>query len=85
MPQQARYDGFRAIQMIQYKAQSAGNDGSFSRAVTPYWIIWVAPFGRVENPSSVLSPKSAYFWCVSWKGLAIAGETRLTANGFSTR
>ncbi len=47
-------DGFRAIQMIQDKAQTAGNGISFSRAAPkvgalgdPDWIIWIAPFGRV--------------------------------------
>lgn len=52
--QQARIDRFRAFQMIQDKAQTAGNGGSFSRAVTPYWIIWKTPFGRAEKPSSAL-------------------------------
>jgi dCTP deaminase len=34
--------------MIQDKAQSEENGKSFSRTATPYWIIWVAPFGRVR-------------------------------------
>ena len=37
--------------MIQDKAQSARNGMSFSRTATPYWIIWVAPFGRAVKPS----------------------------------
>ncbi len=52
--QQGCIDRFRAIQMIQDKAQSADNGASFSRAVTPYWIIWVAPFGRVVKRSSTV-------------------------------
>ncbi len=52
--QQGRFDGFRATRMIQDKAQSAGNGMSFSRTVTPYWIIRVAPFGRVVKRSSAV-------------------------------
>ena len=41
--------------MLQDKAQSEGNGMSFARAVTPYWSIRVAPFGRaVKQPSAVL-------------------------------
>jgi hypothetical protein len=43
--------GFRATQMSQDKAQFAGNGMSFSRTATPYWSIWVAPFGRVVKRS----------------------------------
>ena len=46
--------GFRAIQMFQDKAQSAGNGMSFSRTATPYWSIWVAPFGRAVKQSSAV-------------------------------
>jgi len=55
------YDGYdvggyierlRATQIIQDKAQSAGNGMSFSRTATPYWIIRVAPFGRAVKRSS---------------------------------
>ena len=44
-------DGFRAAQMIQVKAQPAGNGMPFSRAATLDCIIWVAPFGRVVKQS----------------------------------
>jgi len=40
--------------MIQDKAQSAGNSMSFTRTATPYWIIWVAPFGRAVKRSSAV-------------------------------
>jgi len=40
--------------MIQAKAQSAGNGMSFPRTATPYWIIWVAPFGRALKRSSAV-------------------------------
>jgi len=39
-------NGFRAIQMIQDKAQSEVNGIPLTRAVTPDWIIWIAPCGR---------------------------------------
>jgi len=52
--QQGCIDGFRATQMIQDKAQSAVNDVSITRAATPDWIIWVAPFGRVVKRSSAV-------------------------------
>ena len=48
---QGDIDGFRATQMIQVKAQPAGNGMSFSRAATLDCIIWVAPFGRVVKQS----------------------------------
>ena len=51
---QGDIDGFRATQMIQDKAQSAGNGRPFSRTATPYWIIWVAPFGRAGKRSSAV-------------------------------
>ena len=71
--QQGRFDGFRATRMIQDKAQSAVArfsclpvgiaqnmnwlGMSFTRAATPYWIIRVAPFGRVvKRSSAVLRP-----------------------------
>ena len=40
--------------MIQDKAQSAENGMSFTRTATPYWIIWVAPFGRAVKRSSAV-------------------------------
>ncbi len=40
--------------MIQDKAQFVGNGMSFSRTATPYWIIWVAPFGRAVKRSSAV-------------------------------
>jgi len=68
--QQGRFDGFRATRMIQDKAQSAVAlfsclpvsmaqnttwlGMSFTRAATPYWIIRVAPFGRVVKRSSAV-------------------------------
>jgi hypothetical protein len=52
--QQGRFDEFRATQMIQDKAQAAVNGLSFTRTATPYWIIWVAPFGRVVKRSSAV-------------------------------
>ena len=45
--QQGSIDEFRAAQMIQDRAQSVGNAVPFPRTATPYWIIWVAPSGRV--------------------------------------
>ena len=48
---QGDIDGFRATQMIQVKAQPAGNGMPFSRAATPDCIIWVAPCGRVVKQS----------------------------------
>jgi len=48
---QAYNVGFRATQMVQDKTQSAGNGMSFSRAATPYWDIWAAPFGRAVKRS----------------------------------
>ncbi len=39
--------------MIQDKAQSQGMV-ALSRAATPYWIIWVAPFGRAVKRSSAV-------------------------------
>jgi hypothetical protein len=47
----AYIDGFRATQMFQDKAQSAGNGMSFPRTETQYWGIWVAPFGRAVKRS----------------------------------
>ena len=47
-------NGLRATQMIQDNAQSEKNGESFSRAATPYWIIWVTPFGRAVNRSSTV-------------------------------
>jgi len=48
-------DGFRAAQMLQDKAQPAGNGSSLSRAATPDWSIWAAPCGRaVKQLSAVL-------------------------------
>jgi len=52
--QQGCIDGFRAPQMIPGKAQFEGNGESVSRAATPYWIIWVAPFGRAVKRSSAV-------------------------------
>jgi hypothetical protein len=49
---QGSIDGFRAFQMIQDKAQSAGNGQPFSRAATRSWIIWKAPCGRAVKRSS---------------------------------
>ena len=46
--------GFRATQMFQDKAQFAGNGMSFSRTATPYWSIWVAPYGRAVKQSSAV-------------------------------
>jgi hypothetical protein len=43
--------GFRATQMIQVKAQPAGNGMPFTRAATLDCIIWVAPFGRAVRQS----------------------------------
>ena len=41
--------------MIQDKAQFAVNGRPFSSAATPYWIIWVAPYGRAgKRPSALL-------------------------------
>ena len=40
--------------MIQGKAQSEENGESFSRTATPYWIIWIAPFGRTARHSPAL-------------------------------
>ena len=51
---QLRFAVFRVIQIIQDKAQSDENDESFSRTATPYWIIWIVPFGRVAKHSSAL-------------------------------
>ena len=42
---------FRANQMIRDEAQSADNGTSLLRTVTLYWIIWLAPFGRVGKRS----------------------------------
>ena len=42
---------FRAKQMIQDKTQSADNGWSLLRAVTPYWVICLAPFGRAGKRS----------------------------------
>ena len=53
---------FRAEQMIQDKAQSADNGWSLLRAVTPYWVICLAPFGRAGKRSSVASAEGAYSW-----------------------
>jgi hypothetical protein len=36
----------RAKQMTQDKAQTVDNGMSLLRAVTPYWVICLAPFGR---------------------------------------
>jgi len=47
----AYIDGFRATQMFQDKAQSAGNGMSFPRTETQYWSIWAAPFGRAVKRS----------------------------------
>jgi hypothetical protein len=52
--QQVNIDGFRATRIIQDKAQSEGNGWPLSRAVTPYWMIRVAPFGRVVKRSSAV-------------------------------
>ena len=54
MVQQGYIDEFRATQMILGKAQSAGNGMSFPKTATQYWIIWVAPFGRVVKRSSAV-------------------------------
>jgi hypothetical protein len=51
---QGNIDGFRALQMIQDQAQSAGNGQPFARAATPYWIICKAPFGRAVKRSSAV-------------------------------
>ncbi len=48
---QASIDMFRAKQMIQDKAQTADNGMSLLRAVTPYWVICFAPFGRAGKRS----------------------------------
>jgi len=40
--------------MFQDKAQFAENGMSFSRTATPYWSIWVAPFGRAVKQSSAV-------------------------------
>ena len=83
---------------------------SFSRAVTPYWNIWVTPFGRAvkwslctdapvprragarERPFAVLrlsatAPALLYLLhpCSRGQGPAIAGETCLAPNNFTTR
>ncbi len=42
---------FRAKQMIQDKTQTANNGLSLLRAVTPYWVICIAPFGRAGKRS----------------------------------
>jgi len=42
---------FRAKQMTQVKAQSADNGMSLLRAVTPYWLICLAPYGRAGKRS----------------------------------
>ncbi|MEN8131660.1 MAG: hypothetical protein ABFS45_16015, partial [Pseudomonadota bacterium] len=47
-------DGYRAPQMRQCKARSAGNGMPFSRTATPQWRIWGAPFGRGEKRPSAL-------------------------------
>ena len=48
---QASIDMIRAKQMIQDKAQTADNGWSLLRAVTPYWVISNAPFGRAGKRS----------------------------------
>ena len=40
--------------MIQDKAQYEENGQSFSRTATPYWVIWITPFGRAAKHSSAL-------------------------------
>ena len=62
---QVRINGFRAIRMIQDKAQHAGNGGSFSKAAPTvgalgdaYWVIRVAPFGRAVKRPPTVSPKA---------------------------
>ena len=52
----------RANQMIQGKAQFEGNGWSFSRAVTPPWIIWLAPFGRAGKRLSAALRLLARTW-----------------------
>ena len=53
---------FRAAQMTQDKAQTAENGMSFSRPATPYWVFWVAPFGRIGKCSfAVLRPSTSRF------------------------
>jgi len=50
--------------MFQDKAQSAENGMSFTRTVTRYWIIWVAPFGRAVKRSSAvlrLLPRTRHY------------------------
>ena len=42
---------FRVKQMIQDKTQTANNGLSLLRAVTPYWVICLAPFGRAGKRS----------------------------------
>ena len=44
-------DLFRANQMIQDKAQFVDNGASLLRTVTLYWIIWLAPVGRIGKRS----------------------------------
>ncbi len=51
--------------MIQDKAQSAENGMSFTRTATPYWSIWVAPFGRAVKRSSAvlrLLARTRHYW-----------------------
>ncbi len=45
---------FRAKQMNQDKAQAADNGMSLFRAVTPYWVICLAPYGRAGKWSIAL-------------------------------
>ena len=52
--EQLRIDGYRASQIGQSKAQSAGNGMSFSRTATRHWPIWGAPFGPARKQPSAL-------------------------------
>ncbi len=63
--------------MIQDKTQSEENGESFSRAATPYWIIWITPFGRDAKHSPALLSL--------WQGLAITCESRLAAKRLPSR
>ena len=70
--------GLRATQMFQDKAQFAENGMSFSRTATPYWSIWVAPFGRaVKQSSAVLH--------LLVRARPLPAKARLAVNRFTTR
>ena len=70
--------GFRATQIVQDKAQSAGNGPKpFSRTAKPYRAIWVAPFGPArKRPSALLRSLEL--------AMASPALARLTADRFLT-